>query len=303
MIPDKFRPQLIHNDEVDFSTLDYSSNNYIAMIKRDGVRCELTRDSCLTRGLKPFRNRYFNKWVEDIQLYVKFVGDLVEGEIYSDTTPCRELAGILNSDEKELPPDLKFYAFDRYHAELPYGSRRKTLEILSNCPKAVVCEELSIPNYKVLSILYEASMRDGYEGLVLYNLDSRYKRGRVTKNQSIAHKMKPSKEEDLLIVGVTERMENTNESKINELGNKFKRNTVGNKLPTGIAACFIARMPGSNETTKVTITGEEEFRRSVWENQEEYINKKYVVVKSMNYGAKDKPRFPRMTGLKESCEK
>jgi hypothetical protein len=41
--------------------------------------------------------------------------------------------------------------------------------------------------------------------------------------------MKPFKEDDLKIIDVTERMENTNESQINELGQSYKRNTVDAK--------------------------------------------------------------------------
>ncbi len=148
---------------------------------------------------------------------------------------------------------------------------------------------------------YEECIDAGYEGIVLMDGRKKYKCNRVTIKQHIGFKLKPHKEEDLIIIGVTERLENTNESQVNELGHSFKRNTLDAKKPTGIAATFICKMDNGEEP-KVTITGSEASRREIWANKESYIGK-YVITKSMDYGVKDKPRHPRMLGIKESIEK
>jgi hypothetical protein len=59
---------------------------------------------------------------------------------------------------------------------------------------------------------------------------------------------------------------------------------------------------GDGITTNVTITGDESFRRKVWERKEEYIGL-YATVKSMDYGAKNKLRHPVLVGIKQVCEK
>jgi len=129
-----------------------------------------------------------------------------------------------------------------------------------------------------------------------------YKQGRVTINQHIGFKLKPHAETDLKIIGVTERLLNTNESQKNELGQSFKRNTVDAKENTGIAATFNCLMPDGKTETKVTITGTEAERKAIWANKESYSGK-YATVKSMDYGAKDKLRHPRLVGIKDQCEK
>jgi len=85
------------------------------------------------------------------------------------------------------------------------------------------------------------------------------------------------------------------------LGRSFKRNTVDAKEGTGIAATFICKLP-NGETTKVSLTGDEAFRREIWQNKESYIGK-YAVVKSMAYGTKDKLRHARLLKIKEKVEK
>ena len=106
---------------------------------------------------------------------------------------------------------------------------------------------------------------------------------------------------DLPILDVTERFLNTNESKKNELGQSFKRNTVDAKQGTGIAATFVCKLP-NGETTKVTITGNEAYRRDIWDNKDEYVGQ-YAVVKSMDYGTKDKLRHARLLDIKTKIEK
>jgi hypothetical protein len=148
---------------------------------------------------------------------------------------------------------------------------------------------------------YNKFIAEGFEGSVLMDGRKSYKQGRVTINQHIGFKIKPHTEIDLPIIGVTERFLNLNVSEKNELGHSFKRNTVDAKEGTGIAATFICQLP-NGETTKVSLTGEEAFRREIWENKEKYIGQ-YAVVKSMDYGVKDKLRHPRLVSIKHKIEK
>lgn len=298
----KFKPMLLSNDEFDLKSLDYS-NMYIS-IKRDGVRAEITNEGIKNRSLKILRNKNIQEHFREI--WSNLPDDVIlEGEIYSDELPCRKIAGICNSLDKEVPESMKLYIFGIYNPTIPFEGRIEMLieieNILPMNTKFEIVEQEKVNSYEECIELYNQFIEQGYEGAVLMDGTKPYKSGKVTIKEHIGFKLKPTREDDLEIIDVNERFENTNESQINELGYKFKRNTVDAKEGTGLAATFTCKLPNGEET-KVTITGDEESRRKIWTNRNDYIGR-YVVVKSMDYGIKDRLRHPRMIEIKEICEK
>lgn len=295
-----FKPMLLSNEEVDINTLQYP---IMASPKYDGVRVEVTRKGLFGRSLKPLPNLKLKTYFKDLCDKLP-EGVTLEGELYHYGKPCREIAGIANSSKKET--DLKGFVlllFDYYDGDmdLMWMARQAFLELFTDDEKVFIIPHQDIHNKKELLDLYDLTIDKGYEGLVLNNPKAFYKQGRVSNKMNIAYKLKPVRTDDLEIVGVLERMENTNESEINELGYKFKRNTVDAKQPTGIAASLVCLLPNGDKT-KVTLTGTEDDRREIWHNRKYYIGK-YAEVKSMDYGVKDKPRFPRLIRIKEALEK
>ena len=270
---------LLSNDEFDPKELDYT-NMYIS-IKRDGVRAEITNEGIKNRSLKILRNP---KVQDRFRHFFESFGPhcILEGEIYSDSLPCREIAGICNSKDRDVPDDLKLCLFGMYDTMLNFVERNHILgalyRTLKNDDVELVIQH-RVHNYQEAIDFYDEALNNGFEGAVLMDGSKKYKEGRVTIKQHIGYKLKPSKEEDLEIIGVTERMENLNESLKNELGQSYKRNTVDAKRGTGIAACFVCKYNGLE--TNVTITGDEESRREIWANKENYTGA-YAVVKSMD---------------------
>ena len=297
----KFKPMLLSNDKFDVNALDYT-NKFISK-KRDGVRAEVTKEGINGRSLKVLRNKKMQTFFKEIYEQLSD-GIILEAEIYADGIPCREMAGICNSSDKDIPENTKLYVFGVYNSELDFESRIKLLNdiITQNnfSSKLEIVKQLKIKSAKEATKKYDEFIAEGFEGAVLMDGAKKYKTGRVTIKQDIGYKMKPFKEDDLEIIQVNERFINTNESEINELGRSYKRNTLDAKQATGIAATFTCKL-GDIET-KVTITGDEESRKKIWENKEDYIGK-YVVIKSMAYGVKDRLRHPTMIEIKEKCEK
>jgi len=298
----KFKPLLLSNEEFNLEELDYT-NMYIS-IKRDGVRAEITNEGIKGRSFKEFKNNKLNEYFEEFINLIDdyFEEEIFEGEIYCDGIPCREMAGICNSKDKDIPKGTKLYLFGVVDLELPFGARIKKLSFIQDTDKVEKVEQNKVETHIHAAFIYAEFLEEGFEGAVLMDGSKKYKCGRVTIKEHIGFKLKPHKEEDLEIIGVTERLHNTNESQTNELGHSFKRNTVADKESTGIAATFVCLMPNGKTETKVSIIGDETFRREIWENQKDYIGK-YAVVKSMDYGAKDKLRHPRLSSIKEKCEK
>jgi len=293
------KPQLLSNDEYDLNDLDYSSM-FISK-KRDGVRSQITNEGLFGRSLKKLRNINIQNFFKEI--WSKLPDSIIlEAEIYADNLPCREIAGICNSKDKEVPENLKLCLFGIFseHRFITRIIELKDAVEKIDSDKYIIVEQIKIFSAEEAQEYYDKFIAEGFEGAVMMDGSKNYKQGRVTINQHIGFKMKPHKETDLEIVGVTERFLNTNESHKNELGQSFKRNTVDNKESTEIAACFICKY--KDTTTKVTITGDENFRREIWLNKDKYIGS-YAVIKSMDYGEKNKLRHPRLSGIKSSVEK
>jgi len=296
-----FKPMLLSNDEFNLDDLDYTE--LFISAKRDGVRAEVTREGLLGRSLKRFPNVMLQTWFKEVCDKLPN-GFILEAEIHSNILPCRTISGICNSKDKEIPADLKLYMFGIYDPMETFLQRTIVLNAIANglvSDKVHVISQMQVHSKQEVEAAYKTCLSHGFEGAVLMDGRKKYKCGRVTIKQHIGFKMKPHKEEDLLIIGVTERLENLNESQKNELNQSFKRNTVDSKRPTGIAATFICKLPNGEECG-VTITGTEESRREIWDNKMSYIGK-YAVVKSMDYGTKDKLRHSRLIGIKEGCEK
>jgi hypothetical protein len=296
---ERFLPMLLSNEEQDINHIQYP---VFASTKYDGVRVEITNKGLFGRSLKPIPNKDFND--KFLSLWSSLPDDLIlEGELYHYGKPCREISGIVNSSKDKKNIDgFCIMLFDLYDgSDSNWLDRRKKLERYTNKYRGVyLAEGLIMNNSIVLQDYYDYIISKGFEGLVIMNLYGKYKQGRLSNKMGIGYKLKPVRTDDLEIIGVNERLENLNTSEINELGYSFKRNTINDKQGTGLAASFTVLLP-NKDTTGVTITGTEEERKAIWDNRESYIGRT-VVVKSMDYGAKDKLRFPRMIRVKELSE-
>jgi len=298
----KFKPMLLSNDAYDITRLNYESM-FISK-KRDGIRAEVDNTGIKNRSLKILRNKniqnFFKSYWESLP-----EGITIEAEIYSDTTPLRKMGGICNSLDHEVPLDTKLYIFGMYDPDATFEERMSIIkELEEQLPyndKVIIVEQIKVNSSEEALKYYNEFIKEGFEGAVMMDGTKKYKQGRLTIKQHIGFKIKPERTDDLRIIDVNERMENLNESKTNELGHSYKRNTVSNKAPTGIAATFNCLMDNGEET-KVTITGTEAERKAIWENKTDYIGR-YAVVKSMDYGTKDKLRHPRLITIKDSIEK
>ena len=295
------KPMLLSNDDYDLDNLDYTEM-YISE-KRDGVRAEVSNKGILGRSLKRLPNVKMQEWFKEVYENLP-TGTIVEAEIHSDSLPCRIIAGICNSDDKDVPEDLKLYIFGIYSPKDNFSTRmiilNDTQEFMKG-NKYKIIKQVRVHSAKEATKFYEKCLENGYEGAVLMDGRKFYKENRVTINEHIGFKMKPQREDDLEIIGITERMENLNESETNELGRSFKHHNVDMLEPTGIAAAFVCKLPNGEEC-KVTLTGDEKFRRDVWKHQKKYVGK-HAVVLSMDYGVKDKLRHPRLIRVKEAIEK
>ena len=153
------------------------------------------------------------------------------------------------------------------------------------------CQLVIINDIEELQEEYQRSIDLGFEGLVLRSYHSPYKYGRSTLKEGYFLKMKPIEEYVATILEINERLLNMNESTESTMGYSIKKDTVENKIESGIAAT--ATVDWNGEILKITLTGTEVERIKIWEDRDNYVGRK-LMFKGMPYGMKRLPRFPRL---------
>jgi len=317
-----FRPTLAVDATGKLDSLSYPK---YASTKFDGIRVIAHPQlGLVSRSLKPIQNKQLQEKFKFIADIAKKDGIYLDGELYSPNLTFQEITRAVMtkdfSDPKtikkimkefgytktmssdiytsKLLNNIKFYCFDMYDGITDeFNMRLDLIEAqFEGVSDVVIVKQGFVNSPEEVMQMFDAVLKLGYEGLILRSPDSPYKFGRSTLKEEYMLKVKPFKSFDLKITDVIERMENLNESFKNELGSSTKRNTVADKKGTGLAACFETVYNGL--PMKVTITGTEDFRRSIWSNKESFIGK-MMEVKGMTVGAKDVLRHPVFLRFRE----
>lgn len=214
-----FKPLLAGEAPADLSQLTYP---LFASPKLDGIRCVKLDGKALTRSLKPIPNDHIRTWIE------KYLPDNIDGEIVlADdwTAPFDELSGMVR--RKDGKPDFCFAAFDFADARFTFVDRFDQLvnwaaihgDVDSSSGGVIrVVPHTLVGNADDLALLHEQHLFTGYEGTMLRNRYGAYKFGRSTTKEGILLKMKAFIDEDAIVYGLVEEMENTNEATTNALG-------------------------------------------------------------------------------------
>lgn len=285
--------------------------------KKDGIRAEI-KTKIQSRSLKPIPNKQVNEFLEPIREFASNINRLIEGEIYIHGLPLNEISMFVNSTDintrgfhnkikkylregglthpfhyyTKLPSNIEFYIFDCIgNINESYTHRIARLKDF-NIPEGIqVAYPSLIHTAEDLKLFYDLAISEGYEGLVLRDPYGKYKLGRSTFNEQLFLKMKPIETLTGTIIGVTERLKNTNHSFADERGYATKRNTLGNKKNTGIAAALVVMYKGIE--IRVTAVGTEEYRKKLYNNVDEFIGRK-IKFKGLLVGKKHAPRHPTM---------
>jgi DNA ligase-1 len=290
-----FKPSLCPNEKADLDNINYP---LFASTKLDGIRCIFIDGKMLSRSLKPIANKQLQEKFKHLKDYSKKHSVILDGELYGERMTFQEITHFVMTEDlngKEvLPEKLKFYCFDMLKStpNTPFKERYEALQALINTEKfenIVLVKQKIVKSKKEVEELFDEVLEKGYEGLILKSLTCAYKFGRYTYKSGDAYKVKPFMTFDSKIIGVEERFENTSASFKNELGNSQRHSFKDAMKPTGIAAVFIVDYEGGEQ--RVNITGDESFRKEIWENRKKYIGK-FIEFKGMLVGSKEKVRHP-----------
>ncbi len=198
----------------------------------------------------------------------------------------------------EGTPDVTFYVFDtvdepsrpwveRYKKIVPGGSVVKLQHRLA-------------PTLTEVKSLQREWVEQGYEGLMIRDINGRYKYGRSTANEGLLLKVKSFTDAEFKVVGYEERMHNGNEATIDELGHTKRSSHKENKVGRGDLGALVLDGTGFTFSCGTGFTDDE--RAALWAEREALIGR-WAKVKYFEGGIKDAPRFPVFLGFREEMDK
>lgn len=212
-----FKPLLAGKAPENLSQLSFP---VLASPKLDGIRCVKLNGKALTRTLKPIPNDFVRTWVE------KNLPDGIDGELLlraNLTAPFAEVSSAIMN--RKFEPDFTFAAFDWIGpagANAPFEQRFEYLrESFHDWSTHDFCDHILehaqlVPHTRCMDVLALSAivgqhMEQGYEGTMIRSPGGRYKMGRSSTNEGILLKIKQFEDEEAIVTGTEEELENTNE--------------------------------------------------------------------------------------------
>ena len=292
----KFKPMLAEH-----AVMELVKFPMFASTKLDGIRAVVLNGQLLSRSLKPIPNKYTRWLFEDDPRYEGLDGELIVG---SPTDPhCfnKTTSGVM-SEEGE--PDVHFYVFDQIpeycgmKLDAPFHKRYK--DLVENLPleHVVLVEQQVVNNLEELSTFEERCLDEGYEGVIIKDMDSPYKYGRSTVKEGYMLKIKRYKDSEAKIIGYEELMANENEAFINELGKTERSNHKENMVPQDTLGALIVEDIKTGVQFNIGTGFDQATRDVLWATGKELIGK-VVKYKYFGYGQLDKPRHPVFLGFRD----
>lgn len=281
--------------EVDIDKLEFPI--YVST-KFDGIRALVIDGVVYSRSLKPIRNKHVQKLFGKPE-YNGFDGELVVGDVYAKDVFQRTTSGVMSEGGE---PDVTFHVFDLWDTpDVDYGDRQITLLRLLN-----FCGEnkhnsvewtkvrLCYSPYELLRFL-EYERRDGGEGLIGRNPKGLYKYGRSTPKEQLSVKFKFFEQGEFEVVGFNERMHNSNEKKLDNLGYAERSSSKDGMIPMGTLGSLVLKYGDITFNCGTGFTDVQ--RQDVWDNKGVYLGK-LASIRYMSVGSKELPRVPSFQGFR-----
>ena len=133
--------------------------------------------------------------------------------------------------------------------------------------------------------------------------DAPYKYGRSTLRESWLWALKPYVDDEAVIIGFEEMLENQNELTYNERGYAERKGGQAGLVPKGTLGKFICASDKWPETFGVGMGVGLTFqlRDEIWANPEKYLGK-FIKYKYQEVGGKVRPRQPKFMGFRMAAD-
>lgn len=295
----------------------------VIMPKIDGVRALNLQGNVTGRSKKAFKNKFVNERFGG-EHTLGFDGELALGD-WQAPRLCSDTTGFVNRKTakpgKPTESDaFMWWVFDFLAPNVidkPYIERLQALEtyLANNTDEGIAMVPYTVV-YDLESLYkLEAEYLDqGFEGLIARDPMGMHKSGRATVTAGSYLRLKRFIDFEGVVENLIEAMENTNEAKVNELGNTERSTHKANMVPKGMVGMIQMRaLADVVYGGKVLIEKGQlvdigpgnmvhEERVKLWLA---FVNKTPDCIvgqigkaKFFPKGQKDKPRFPTWIGLR-----
>jgi DNA ligase-1 len=212
--------------------------------KIDGFRCVIRDGVALTRNLMRFPNLHLNKLFNKKELN-GLDGEIVSGNPFGDGVYSRTSSAVTSIAGE---PPLTLYAFDvttspdvvYFNEDMNRYQRYQMTEamgMMSGHVNVEVVQQHWIEKVSELEEYLDKQLSLLYEGIMLRSPQSLYKHGRSTMREQYLMKVKPFEESDCVVLGVEEKLTNTNEE-----GNAGRKRTLkAGMVPAGTLGKMLVR--------------------------------------------------------------
>lgn len=278
------------------------------MPKIDGVRGLNPHGSILGRSLKFHANRHLTSLFSRPQ-YQGFDGELAAGD-ECDSDLCRKTSSAASTIEGEYV--WTWHVFDLCEmsvAGMPYLERYNMMKTHVEAQQALgklldlkVVPLIVVNNENELMEQEDIWLEMGYEGVIIRDLNHKYKHGRGTVREGGYLRIKRFTDMEGEVVRVIEGNENCNTLETNELGYAKRSTHQENMVPNGMVGSYVVKLLTVPKNLEhILRVGQEmvissgklthEERKYYFENQSEFIGK-ITKFKFFAHGMKDKLRIP-----------
>lgn len=247
--------------------------------KLDGIRCNISHDSLLSRRKKPFLSI---PHLEHLKELAKKHNCVFDGELYNHQMKD-DFNGIISlvrklkptkTDLEDSKKKIKFYVYDVFfldEKDLKFSERFKKLKVIMRGVSHVEVVDTLNCDLETIDDIYDEYLTNGYEGQIV-RLDEQYEMKR-SKNLL---KRKDFMDDEYEIIEIVEG--------------------EGNR--SGMAGYAMMKNKKGYENFRTNIKGDFEFLKEMLINKETYKGK-IATIRFFGLTPEHKPRFPYMVGVRD----
>ena len=278
-------------------------------IKYDGIRLVEYQGQMHTRSLKVVRNLHVRDVMADFIARAAdrnvsgMDGEITVGPLTHPNLIDNTKSGVMSGSGT---PEFEFQLFDSYqHPEREFTRRTEEMRNLHAAlsrefPFLRWVEQKRARDRQEFLAMETKIVSDGHEGIMGRAPDGVYKFGRSTLLDGILSALKRFVDDECVVVGILEEVENTNPLEENELGRSKRSSHQENLVPKGRMGTFVCVSPSFDKPFKVGgghgLTHAK--RQEIWDNREKYLHQPLTYM-FQEIGVKEKPRLPRYKAFRD----
>lgn len=262
--------------------------------KLDGIRCIAIEGVAYSRKMKPIPNKYIQAFFTEHKLHG------LDGELMVMGDFNKVQSAVMSEDGE---PDFYYAAYDFWDSSLPYTER---VELY----KSVVCSvnndfhlrsvhPVLVENAEQAANLVTQFVGLGYEGGMLRSMAGRYKQGRSTIKEGYLLKLKSFLDDEAVVIGFEERLQNTNEQERDERGYAKRSSKKEGMVGADALGSLLVRWNDVEFSIGSGFTDNQ--RKEIWCNRGKYLGK-LVTFKYQELSKYGIPRFPTFKWWRQELE-